>query len=104
LPLNSKRKAKRLGCDIAFMFAISQPLVSCAAALMIPLPQAIHRLSPIEQKIIRSNQNYSPQIALIIDSKMDKMVLTDQQIQDFNLICYKLQTGSITLDTAVLKL
>ena len=32
------------------------------------------------------------------------MVLTDQQIEDFNLICYKLQTGSITLDTAVLKL
>jgi hypothetical protein len=35
---------------------------------------------------------------------MDKMVLTDQQIKDFNLICYNFQTGSITLDTAVVKL
>lgn len=86
------------------MFAMSQPLVPCAAAVMIPLPQAIHRLSPIEQKTIRSNQNYSPQIASIIESKTDKLVLTDQQIEDLNLICSKLQTGSITLDTAVLKL
>ena len=60
-------------------------------------------MSPIEQKTIQRNQNYSPQIALIIESKMDKMILTDQQIQDLNLICYKFQTGSITLDTAVLK-
>ena len=86
------------------MFAMSQPLVPCAAAVIIPLPQAIHRLSPIEQKTIRSNQNYYPQIASIIESKMDKMVLTDQQMEDLNLICSKLQTGSITLDTAVLKL
>ena len=53
---------------------------------------------------ILSNKNSYPQIASIIESKMDKMVLTDQQIEDFNLICYKLETGSITLDTAVLKL
>ena len=90
LPLNSKRKAKRLECHIVFMFAISQSLIPCAASIMIPLPQAINRLSSLERKTIRSNQNYSPQTALTIKSKIDKMVLTDQQIQDFNLICYKL--------------
>ena len=40
LPSNSKRKAKRLGLYIVFMFAISQPLVQSAAAVMIPLPKA----------------------------------------------------------------
>lgn len=89
-----------------FTFQLGQPLVPFATAVMMPLPPAIHRLSPMnyEQERILSNKNYSPQIASIIESKMDKMVLTDQQIEDFNLICYKLQTGSITLDTAVLKL
>ena len=38
LPSNSKRKAKRLGFYIVFMFAISQPLVPCATAVMMPLP------------------------------------------------------------------
>ena len=35
---------------------------------------------------------------------MDKMTLTDQQIKDLNLICYKLQTGSITIDKTILEL
>ena len=85
------------------MFAISQPLVPCAAAVMMPLPPAIHRLSPMQESRIRTNKNY-PQIAPVIESKMDKMVLTDQQIEDLNIICYKLQRGSITLDKAVLQL
>jgi len=106
LPSNSTRKAKRLFVYVMFTFQLDQPLVPCATAVMMGLPPAIHRLSPMnyEQERILSNKNYSPQIASIIESKMDKMVLTDQQIEDFNLICYKLQTGSITLDTAVLKL
>jgi len=81
---------------------ISQPLAPCTA-VMLPLPPAIHRLSPIEESRIRSNKNY-PQIAPIPSSKVDKMVLTDQQIEDLNLICYKLQKGSITIDKAILKL
>ncbi len=35
---------------------------------------------------------------------MNKMVLTDQQSEDLNLLCYKLENGSITLDKAVLEL
>ena len=60
------------------MFAISQPLVPFEAAVVmplpLPLPVAVYRLSAIQQDRIRSNQNYSPQIASIIESKMDKMV------------------------------
>jgi hypothetical protein len=69
-----------------------------------PLPPTIHRLSPMEQDKILSNKNSYPQIALIIQSEMDKMVLTDQQSEDLNLLCYKLENGSITLDKAVLEL
>ena len=70
-----------------------------------PLPPVdIDRLLPIEQDRILSNKNSYPQIASIIESKMDKMFLTDEQIEDLNFICYKLQKGSITLDKAVLKL
>ena len=102
---NSKRKAKRLFVYGMFLFQFGQPLVPCAAAVVMPLPPvAIHRLSPIEQDKILSNKNSYPQIASIIESKMDKMVLTDQQIEDLNIICYKLQKGSITLDKPVLKL
>ena len=58
------------------MFAISQLLVPFEAAVVMPLPSpvAVYRLSAIQQDRIRSNQNYSPQIASIIESKMDKMV------------------------------
>ena len=104
LPSNSKSKAKRLFVYGMFIFQLGQPLVPCAAAVVMPLPPAIHRLSPIEQDRILSNKNSYPKIAPIIESKMDKMVLTDQQIEDLNLICYKLQKGSITIDKAILEL
>jgi hypothetical protein len=35
---------------------------------------------------------------------VDKVILTDKQIEDLNLICYKLQKSSITIDKAILKL
>lgn len=88
---------------MTFIFATSQPLSPCVAVVLPLAPPAIHRLSPMEESRIRINKNF-PQIAPIIESKIDKMVLTDQQMENLNLICYKLQTGLITLDTAVLKL
>jgi hypothetical protein len=103
LTSNPKRRAKRLCLYVKFVFATSQPLSPCVAVVLPLPPPAIHRLSPMEESKIRTNKNF-PQIAWIIESKIDKMVLTDQQLEDLNLICYKLQTGSITLDTAVLKL
>ena len=45
-----------------------------------------------------------PVIAPVIESKVDKMVLADEQIEDLNLICYKLQNDSITIDKAILRL
>lgn len=98
LPSNSKRRAKRLCLYVTFVFATSQPLSPCIAVVLPLAPPVIHRLSPMEESRIRINKNF-PQIAPIIESKIDKMVL-----EDLNLICSKLQTGSITLDTAVLKL
>ena len=71
---------------------------------MVPLPPAIERLSTIEQNIILTNKNYYPQIATIPESKIDKIRLTNEQIKDLNLVCYKLENGSITVDQAVLKL
>lgn len=103
LPSNSKRKAKRVFLYATFIFQLGQPLVPYAAAVMMPLPPqiSIERLVPAE--VLRSN-NQCPGIAPIIKAKMDKMTLTDQQIEDLNLICYKLQTGSITIDKTILEL
>ena len=104
LPLNSKRKAKRLRLYIVFMFAISQPLVPCAAAVVMPLPPAIHRLSPIEQDRILSNKNGYPQVAIIPELKVDKIRLTNEQIKQFNNLALQLNRGSITMEEAVLGL
>lgn len=105
LPSNSKRKAKRLGFYIVFMFAISQPLVPCAAAVMMPLPPvAIHKLSPMEQDRILSNKKGYPQIATIPESKVDKIRLTNDQIKQFNNLALQLNSGSITMEEAVLQL
>ena len=61
LPSNSKGKAKRLFVYGVFIFQLGQPLVPCAAAVVMPLPPvAIHRLSPIEQDKILSNKNGYP--------------------------------------------
>ena len=103
LSSNSKRKAKRVSLYATFIFQLGQPLVLYAAVVMMPLlPQiSIEHLVPAE--VLISNNQCSG-ITLIVKAKMDKITLTDQQIKDLNLICCKLQTGSISLDTAVLKL
>ena len=89
LPPNSKRKAKRwLGYAI-FVFQLGQPLVRCAAAVIVPLPPtAVHRLSPIKQDRIIKNKNGHPQIATISVSKVNKIRLTNDQIQQFNYLPY----------------
>ena len=104
LPSNSKRKAKILFVHGMLLFKLGQPLVPYATAVMMPLPLATARLSHFEQDRILGNKNYYPQIAPIIQQNVDKMVLTDEQIDDLNLICYKLQKGSITLDKAILEI
>jgi hypothetical protein len=104
LPSNSTRKLKRLGLYIVFMFAISQTLFPCAAAVVMPLPPAINRLSPIEQDRILSNKNSYHQIATIPESKVDKIRLTNEQIKQFNNLALQLNSGSITMEEAILQL
>ena len=104
LPSNSKGKAKRLFVYGIFIFQLGQPLVPCAAAVMMPLPPvAIHRLSPIEESRIRINKNY-PQIAAIPASKVDKIRLTNEQIKQFDSLALQLSSGSITMEEAILQL
>lgn len=38
LPSNSKRKVKRIGLYIVYIFMISQPLIPCATAVVMSLP------------------------------------------------------------------
>lgn len=88
---------------MTFVFVISQPLSPCVAVVLPLTTIVIHKLSTMEESIIKTNKNY-PQTAPVIESKMDKMILTDQQIEDLNIICYKLQRGWINSDKVVITL
>lgn len=75
-----------------FIFQLGQPF---AAAVVMPLPPvAIDRLSPIEE------MDY-PQIADIPGTKVDKIRLTNKQI---NNLALQLNSGSITMEEAVLQI
>ena len=104
LPSNSKRKAKRLFVYGTFLFQLGQPLVPYATAVMLPLPAAMERLSPFEQNRILSNKNFYPQIAHIFEEKVGKIRLTNEQIKEFNNFAIELNSGSITMEEAVLRL
>jgi len=95
----TKNRNKLLANGI-LIYQLSQPL----GAVIVPLPIPIERLSPLEQAIMLENSNSHPKIAPILKSKLDKMVLTDEQIDDLNLICYQLQKGSITIEKAILEI
>jgi hypothetical protein len=84
------------------MFSISQPLAPCAAVIM-RLPPAINRLSPIEESRIKTNKNY-PQIAAIPGSKVDKIKLRNEQIKQFDSLTQQLSSGSITMEKGILQL
>nr|YP_010283129.1 hypothetical protein MKU15_pgp062 [Nitzschia traheaformis]ULD15893.1 hypothetical protein [Nitzschia traheaformis] len=98
-PSNLKRKTKRVFLYATFIFQLGQPLGPYAAAVMMPLPPQISIEHLVSAEVLRSNNQ-----CLNIKAKMDKMTLTDQQIEDLSLICYKLQTGSITIDKTILEL
>jgi len=102
---NLTRKAKRVFVYGMVIFQLGQPLVPCAAAVVMPLPRvAIHRLSPMEQDRILSNKNSYHQIATIPESKVDKIRLTNDQMKEFNNLALQLNSGSITMEEAVLQL
>ena len=66
-------------------------------------PLAIHRLSPIEESSILTQKNY-PQIATIPESKVDKIILTNKQIEQFDNLAFQLNSGSIKMEEAILQL
>ena len=104
LPLNSKFKAQKLLANGMLLFQLSQPLSPYVYTVMIPLPPAMERLSPIEQDKILTNKNSYPQIAHILEEKVDKIRLTNEQIKEFNNLAIELNSGSITMEEAVLRL
>ena len=87
-----------------FLFQLGQPLVPCAAAVIMPLPPtAIHRLYSNECNEISTNRNY-PQLASIPPTKVDKIRLTNEQIKQFNNLVLQFNSGSITMEKTILEL
>lgn len=70
---------------------------------MLPLLTQIRIEQLVPTEILKSNTQ-CPGIEPIFKAKKDKITLTNPQIEDFNLIYYKLQTGSITEEEAILQL
>lgn len=85
------------------MFAISQPLSPCVAVGIAPPPTAINRLVFIKQSTSIANKN-NPQIASIAQPKIDKIKLTRQQLKQVNDLAFLVNSGSITIDEALLQL
>ena len=101
LPLYAKRKVKRSVSYATFMLQLSQPLVSYAAAILMPLPSAIHRVSPTRDRILNDKNRYI-ELAIIPKLKVDKIRLTDKQIKQFNNLAFQLNSNSITIKEGVL--
>ena len=104
LPSNSKRKAKRVWLYAMFLFQLGQPLVPYTAAVVMPLPPAVHKLSSIEQGRILGNKNCYPQIATLPALKVDKIRLTNDKIEEFNNLAIQLNNGLIKMDEAILQI
>lgn len=107
LPSNSKAKAKKLFAYIMVLVELGKPLpvAPSAAAVMMPLPPvAIHRFSRMKQDRILSNKNGYLQIATILESRVDKIRLTNDQINQFNNLALQLKSGSIKMEEVVLQI
>lgn len=101
--MNAKRKRKRLCFYIIFIFTIAQTLAPCAAVVLPLPPTAIHRLFYIEESRRITGTNNCPQIAPVIQSKVDKIRLTNQQMKQFEILTKQLSSGSITMEEAILQ-
>jgi hypothetical protein len=105
LPSNLKVKAKKLMLYGTFVLSTVQPLAPYAYSVMLPVPpMASSRLSPIEQHKILNNKNDYIQIAHIPLSKIDKIKLTNDQIQQVNTLVLQLDTGSMEIEELILQL
>ena len=100
MPSNVKRKRKRL---VAYTVLISHSLTPLVSVIL-PVPTTIERLSPLEFDKILNHQDSYPQIADIFEEKVDKIVLTDSQVEEFTTLALLINDGSITMKEAVLRL
>lgn len=97
--LNGKSKVKRVLVYGMVLFQLGQPLVPCAAAIILPLPPPIERLSTFQER----TKNCYPQIAHIPAPKVDKIRLTNDRIKQFNNLALQLNNGSIKMEEAILQ-
>ena len=103
-PSNSKKQVKKWVLTGMMVLHISQPLVPCATAIILPIPSvANHRLT-LEQNKMLNDKNYYPQIAPIIQEKIDKLQLTTDQLHELNDFARQINEGSITMEEAVLQI
>jgi len=100
LTLRSKRKIKKIFRHIGVTVMLNQPLISVVFPL---LPTNIHKLNYVRDEEIKTYEKHS-KIVPLTEPKIDKVILSDQQIEDLNIISYKLKKGSITIDKAILEL
>ena len=107
MPSNAKGFAKKFSSYITFIVTLIQPLQplvpNISQGVILPLPAAIHRLSPMEENSTIINENY-PKIANTPEPKVDKITLTDEQIKQFSDLALQLNNGSITIEEAILQL
>ena len=66
-----------------------------------PLPSAIHRVSPTRDRILNDKNRYI-ELAIIPKLKVDKIILTNKQIKQFNNLAFQLNSNSITIKEGVL--
>ena len=102
LPLNGKRKSKRLFLYGIFLFHLGQPLSAAAVVTSVPT-QSINRLYSIEGSRTITNTRCF-QIASIPSSKVDKIRFTNEQIKQFDGLTRQLSNGFITMEEAILQL
>ena len=98
LGCNSKRKARKLLFHTMLLLELGKPLAPALYTVIVPLPTVIKRLSTIEQ------DRYSPKIVTIPVSKLDKIRFTKEQIKELNNLVMELNSGSLTMEEAILKL
>jgi len=87
LPVKSKKTLKKLKSYSILIYILSQPLVPCATAVMLPIPTGttgIHTLSYKNIQKDTSNKHFYPKIAQIDDVKRDKLILTNPKKFDID--------------------
>ena len=96
------RQLKLATTKMWLIFSLLQPLSPVAMAISLPLIPPTGRLVPNLGLVEKGS--YSPKFSSLFPSIVEKGELDDQQIDMVDQIWDQLQSGSITVDEAILKL